>query len=842
MKEKNPEIQNPEIQNPASGMDGGRILTRYIEDELKESYLTYAMSVITNRAIPDVRDGLKPSDRRILYAMNELNLAPNRKHVKCAQVVGAVMGRYHPHGNDAIYGTLVRMAQPFAMRYPMVDGQGNFGTIDGDPPGAMRYTDARLSAIAMEMLVDIDKDTVDFQPNYDDSTMEPMVLPARIPNLLLNGTLGIAVGYMTKIPPHNLNELVDGIILLMENPETTVDDLLTIIEGPDFPTGGMIVGRDGIREAYQTGKGHLRVRARINIERNRNNRESLIIVEIPFQMNKESLLVKMEHLVNSKRITGISDIRDESDRNVRVVVELKRGEIAQVVLNQLYKHTELQNTFNVINLCLVDGQPCVLSLLEMLTYYLEHRRDVIRRRTSFELVRCERRVHILEGYQIALSSIEEVIRIIESSDSAAQAREELGNNFELSDIQANEILSMTLRQLTGMERQRINQEHTDLLVRVEELKAVLENPVLVDSIIKEELLELKAKYGDERRTQIVEDIGDIEIEDLIADEDMVITISHHGYIKRLSIKNYRRQRRGGIGVIGMGTKEEDFVEHLFVASNHQYILFFTDQGKCYWMKVFEIPETGRTSRGRAIVNLLRLQSDENITAFVPVREFREDRYLFMTTRRGVVKRCTLKAFSRPISTGIIAITLAEDDQLIAVHLTEGNQDMALVTHAGTSIRFHETDVRSMGRSAQGVRGIRLAENDWVVGSEVVEDETTLLVVTENGYGKRTAMKEYRVQSRGGKGVIAIKTSIRNGGVIGVKRVVNTDELIVMSSTGMVTRMAVSDIRVIGRNTQGVRIMALRSNETVVDIAKISGESQVSIDDTDDDSEDVDADE
>lgn len=825
----------PSPENTENQERGGRVLTRYIEDELKESYLTYAMSVITNRAIPDVRDGLKPSDRRMLYAMDELNLTPSRKYVKCAQVVGAVMGYYHPHGDSAIYGTLVRMAQPFSMRYPLVDGQGNFGTIDGDPPGAMRYTECRMSAIALEMVEDIDKDTVDFQPNYDDSKQEPTVLPAKLPNLLLNGTLGIAVGYMTKIPPHNLRELVDGIILLMENPGTTIDDLLQVIEGPDFPTGGMIVGRQGIRDAYITGKGHLKLRARINIERNRGNRESLVITEIPFQMNKESLLVKMEDLVNSKKITGISDIRDESDRNVRVVVELKRGEVAQVILNQLYKHTGLQDTFGVINLCLVDKQPRMLSLIEMLNYYLEHRRDVIRRRTAFELSRAERRLHVLEGYQIALSAIEEVIQVIESSDSAASAREELMSVFELSELQANEILSMTLRQLTGMERDRINNEHTDLLVRVEELRAILENAVLVDNIIKEELLELREKYGDDRRTQIVEDLGEIDIEDLIADENVVITISHEGYIKRIPITTYRRQRRGGIGVMGMQTKEEDFVEHLFVASNHQYILFFTDLGKCYWLKVFEIPEATRTSRGRAIVNLLRLQSDENVTAFVPVREFDDTCCLFMTTRQGTVKRCTLSDFSRPYSSGIIAITLQEDDRLMGVHLTEGDQDVVIVTRQGMSIRFAETDVRTMGRSAQGVRGVRLDDNDWVVGAEVIDDDATLLVVTENGYGKRTKMGEYRTQSRGGKGIIAIKTSIRNGGVVGIKRVLNGDEIIVMSSTGMITRMAVSDISVIGRNTQGVRIMALRPDEQVVDIGKINAEDSVQLGAESDDS-------
>ena len=802
--------------------ENSNIITRYIEDELRESYLTYAMSVNTNRAIPDLRDGLKPSTRRILYAMGEMNLTAGRSYDKCAAVVGEVMKNFHPHGDGPIYDTLVGLVQDFGMRYPLIDGQGNFGSIDSDPPGAMRYTECRLMRIADEMLADIHKDTVDFQPNYKESTTEPTVLTARLPNLLVNGTTGIGVGYLTRIPPHNLGEIVDGLILLLENSEATLEDLMAHIPGPDFPTAGLIVGRTGIRDIYAAGRGSVTVRGKAVIERIGGGREHILITEIPYQVKKNQFLQKMYDLVANKTITGISDIRDESDRNMRVIVELKRGEIAQVILNQLYKHTQMQTNYSAIMLCLVDGLPKVLSLKEIMRYYLDHRRAVIRRRTRYDLNLCERRAHILEGYRIGLNNIEDVIEIVQTAESPEDARNLLIENYTLSEVQASEILTMTLRQLTGLERQKINDEYTNLLERIEELRTILDSEFLITNIVKEELLELKTKYADDRRTQIVDAATEFEIEDLIADEEMIVVISHEGYIKRVPITTYRSQHRGGIGVIGMQNKEGDYPEQVFVASAHQYILFFTDRGKCYWMKVFEIPERGRTSAGQAIVNLLRLENNEKVTAFVPVREFDEDRFVFMATEKGVVKKCSLEVFSRPYSAGIIAINLDDGDKLIGAQLTEGDHNILLVTRSGLSIRFNEDEVRSMGRTAAGVRGIRLEEDDFVVGMVAGADEKeTLLIVTENGYGKRTLMADYRLQGRAGKGVIAIKTSTRNGPVVAVKMVSGNDELIIVSSNCMVTRMAVNDIRTIGRNTQGVRLMSLRKEEIVVDVGKIS---------------------
>ncbi len=800
------------------------IVTKFIEEELKESYLTYAMSVNTNRAIPDVRDGLKPSTRRILYAMGEINLTSNRSYDKCAAVVGEVMKNFHPHGDGPIYDTLVGLAQEFAIRYPLVDGQGNFGSIDSDPAGAMRYTECRLAAIADEMLVDIHKNTVDFQPNYKESTTEPMVLPALLPNLLVNGTTGIGVGYLTRIPPHNLGEVVDGLISMLDDPAVTVEKLMEHIPGPDFPTAGIIIGRAGIRNMYTTGKGSITIRGRAVIESNADGREQIIITEIPYQVKKNQLLEKMYALVTDKTITGISDIRDESDRDIRVVIVLKRGEISQVILNQLYKHTQMQTNYGAILLCLVDGLPQVLPLKTLLEHHLAHRRQVIRRRTQFDLDRNEARAHVLEGYRLALNSIEEVIEIVQTAESPQDAHERLMSNFTLSEIQASEILTMTLRQLTGLERQKINDEYANVLEYIEEFRAILESEELVTDIIKNELLVLKEKYSDERRTEMSDDVGEFNIEDLIADEEMAVTISHAGYIKRIPISTYRRQNRGGVGVIGMGTKDGDFLEHTFIATAHQYILFFSDRGKCYWLKVFEIPEGGRTSAGRAVVNLLRLESTEKTTAFVPVRDFDEDRFLFMATQKGIVKKCRLSDFSNPYSAGIIAINLDDADQLIGVHLTEGQDHIIMVTEQGTSIHFSETEVRSMGRTAMGVRGIRLADDDSVIGMVASADEnSSLLVVTANGYGKRTSMKAYRSQARGGKGVIAIKTTARNGNVVATKPVTDGDELIITSSNGMVTRMAVGDIRVIGRNTQGVRLMSLQKNESVVDVGRISDE-------------------
>lgn len=798
------------------------IITRYIEDELKESYLTYAMSVNTNRAIPDVKDGLKPSARRILYAMLQIGLTYNRAHDKSAAVVGEVMKSYHPHGDGPIYGTLVGMAQDFSVRYPLVDGQGNFGSIDADPPAAMRYTEARLTRIAGEMLADINKNTVDFQPNYKDTDTEPVVLPAKLPNLLVNGTTGIGVGYMTKIPPHNLSELIDGILLLLENPDVSVDELIGAIPGPDFPTAGTIVGRDGIRQAYATGSGGVTVRAKANIEREKKGKEKIIITEIPYQVKKSDLLKQIAELVNSKKITGISDIRDESGKDIRVVIELKRGEITQVILNQLYKHTRLQTNFNIAMLCLVEGQLKTLNLKQMLRYYLEHRMDVIRRRTQFDLDKSTRRAHLLKGYQIALRNIDAVIRIIENADSSETARRHLMANFKLSERQADAVLSMTLRRLTGLERKNVNEEHAGLLETIEELKEILASEELIKNLIKNELIELKENYGDERKTGIVDEIGEFNIEDLIADEKMVIPISHEGYIKRIPTSKHRVQRRGGVGMIGMKTKEDDFVEHIFVASNHQYILFFTDEGKCHWLKVFEIPEGSRIARGRAIVNLLQLKSDENITAYMPIVEFDEERYLFMATKHGTVKRCRLDDFSNPYSPGLIAITLRDDDKLIGVETTDGKKEIILSTKFGKAIRFKEKDVSVTGRTAIGVIGIRFDEGDYVVGMDVVRpDSIGLLAVTENGYGKRTTLDEYNVQKRGGKGVINIKTTERNGLVVGTNIVSDDDQLFMMSSDAMVTRMSIGEIRMIGRNTQGVRLMSLRKSEKIVDIAKIS---------------------
>ena len=798
----------------------------YIEDELKKSYLTYAMSVNTNRAIPDVRDGLKPSTRRIIYAMGEINLTSNRPYDKCAAVVGEVMKNYHPHGDGPIYSTLVGLVQEFGMRYPIVDGQGNFGSIDDDPAGAMRYTECRLTKIADEMLADVHRGAVGFQPNYKESTNEPTVLPARLPNLILNGTTGIGVGYLTRIPPHNLNEVVDGILLLLEKPEASVDELMEFIPGPDFPTAGIIVGRAGIRDVYSTGRGSIPVRARAVIERRQDSREQIVITEMPFQVKKNQLLMKMYDLVSSKTITGISDIRDESDSNIRVVIDLKRSEIAQVILNQLFKHTQMQSNFSAIMLCLVEGVPKALNLPQILAYYIEHRREVVRGRTQFDLSKSENRSHVLEGYRTALNNIEEIIEIVQTADSPDSAKNLLIVNYELSEVQASEILTMTLRQLTGLERQKINDEYTDLIALIAELKAVLDSELLVTDIIRQELLELKEKYGDERRTEIAGAVKDFDIEDLIADEEMVVVVSHSGYIKRIPSDTYRQQHRGGKGVIGMGTKDDDYIEHIFVASAHQYILFFTDYGKCYWLKVFEIPEGGRTARGRAIVNLLRIEGDEQVTTFVPIREFDPEKFVFMATENGTVKKCSLEVFSRPYSAGIIAINLVGEDRLVGVQLMEKDYHIVLVTKKGMSIRFSEGDVRSVGRPAQGVRGIRLAEDDKVVGMvTAAEENSTVLVVTENGYGKRTLLDAYRKQSRGGKGVITVKTSKRNGDVVSVKMVKDGDELVIISSSGMVTRMGVSALRKIGRNTQGVRIMSLNVDEVVVDVGQILAENE-----------------
>lgn len=825
------------------------IQERNIENELTASYLTYAMSVNTNRAIPDVRDGLKPSTRRIIYAMGEINLTSNRPYDKCAAVVGEVMKSYHPHGDGPIYGTLVGLAQPFNMRYPLVDSQGNFGSIDDDPPGAMRYTECRLATIAGEMLTDIEKQVVDFQPNYKDSLEEPTVLPGLLPNLLVNGTTGIGVGYLTRIPPHNLSEVVDALLCKLADPDADAEMLMEYIIGPDFPTAGMIVGTSGIKQMYTTGRGSVTIRAKAFIERisgsGGGDREQIVITEIPYQVKKNQLLQRMYDLVVSKTITGIQDIRDESDEEIRVVIPLKRGEIAQVILNQLYKHTQMQTNFSANLLCLVEGLPKVLTLEEILTHYLVHRREVIRRRTQFDLARAERRSHILEGYLLALQNLEAIIELVQTAASPQAAEQELQATYQLSEEQSREILTMTLRQLTGLERQRIHNEYTELLDRIAELRAILASETLVTDIIRTELEMLKEKYGDERRTEITGEVKEFEIEDLIADEEMVVTLSHAGYIKRLPMDTYRKQHRGGVGVRGASTKDGDFLEHIFVATAHQNILFFTDMGKCYTLKVYEIPEARRQSPGRAVVNLLRLAQGENITAYVPVPpkgvDTNEDdatdaAFVFMATQQGIVKKTELARFENTLSSGIIAVKLDEGDKLIGAQVTDGTADAILVTYKGVAIRFSEKEARPLGRNTRGVRGIDLGAEDFVaqmviVNGEASEEEQAtqratrkkgedLLIVTENGYGKRTAVSAYRSQKRGGKGIIAIGKSKRNGAVVAAKRVTGIDELVFISSNGYVTRTAVSDIRRIGRNTQGVRIMALQGEETLVDAAKI----------------------
>ena len=832
------------------------IQERNIENELTTSYLTYAMSVNTNRAIPDVRDGLKPSTRRIIYAMGQINLTANRPYDKCAAVVGEVMKNYHPHGDGPIYGTLVGLAQPFSIRYPLIDPQGNFGSIDDDPPGAMRYTECRLSVIASEMLTDIEKQVVDFQPNYKDSLEEPTVLPGLLPNLLVNGTTGIGVGYLTRIPPHNLTEVVDALLHKLAEPDATSEVLMEHILGPDFPTAGIIVGTTGIQQMYTTGKGSITIRAKAGIERisgRGGDREQIVITEIPYQVKKNQLLQRMYDLVVSKTITGISDIRDESDQEIRIVIPLKRGEIAQVILNQLYKHTQMQTNFSANLLCLVEGLPKVLTLEDILRHYLEHRRDVVRRRTQFELTRAERRNHILEGYLLALQNLEAIIELVQTADSPQAAEAELRETYQLSQQQAREILTMTLRQLTGLERQRIHDEYTDLLDHIAEFRAILADETLVTDIIRTELETLKEKYGDERRTELTGEVKEFEVEDLIADEEMVVTLSHSGYIKRLPMDTYRKQHRGGVGIRGATRKDGDFLEHIFVATAHQNILFFTDLGKCYTLKVHQIPESSRQSAGRAVVNLLRLSKGENITAYVTVPpktlsrksegadagevavdEVGADAFVFMATQGGIVKKTELSSFENTLSSGIIAVNLDDGDKLIGAQVTDGNADVILVTHKGVAIRFSEKDARPLGRNTRGVRGIELGNEDFVAQMVIVQSEAsemkekpaaskkddTLLIVTENGYGKRTAVSAYRSQKRGGKGIIAIGKSARNGAVVAAKRVANADELVLISSNGYVTRTAVGAIRRIGRNTQGVRIMALQADEKLVDAAKI----------------------
>ncbi|MEQ1679823.1 MAG: DNA gyrase subunit A [Nitrospira sp.] len=798
-----------------------------IEDEMKSSYLDYAMSVIVGRALPDVRDGLKPVHRRILFGMNEMGLASNRTYRKSAKIVGEIMGNYHPHGDTAIYDTLVRMAQNFNMRYPLVDGQGNYGSMDGDSAAAMRYTEARMTKLAEEMLADIDKETVDFGPNYDESRQEPLVLPSRVPNLLINGAGGIAVGYATNIPTHNIAEIIDGLLLLLENQDVTIAQLMKKIPGPDFPTAGFIYGMSGIKAAYETGRGLLKLRAKVVVEIDeRTERERLLVTEIPYQVNKVSLIKKIAELVQEDRIKGISDLRDESsDREgVRVVIELKRGEIPLVVLNNLYKHTPLETTFGVIMLALVNNRPEVLNLKQILHHFLDHRREVVVRRTAYELRKAEERAHILEGLKIALDNLDAVIALIRRSQSPDEARAGLMREFGLTEIQASAILDMRLQRLTQLERTKLVEEYQDVLKQIEYLKSILANRELVQTIIKDELTEIREAYKDERRTQIVKEEAEITLEDLIAAEEVIVTISHAGYIKRNAVSLYRAQRRGGKGKIGMGIKEEDFVVNLFTASTHDSLLFFTDAGKVYWLKVHEIPEASRAAKGKALVNLLALSSNEKVTATLPVKEFRDDRYIVMGTKKGIIKKTELSAFSNPRQGGIIALGLESGDKLISVQLTDGQREILLGTRQGLTIRFKEEEVRSMGRTAYGVKGITLEEGNEVIGMETItpDSTTSILTVTEGGYGKRTPVGEYRIQGRGGKGIISVKTTERNGLAVGFLQVRDDDQIMLMAAQGKVLRCKVDDIREIGRNTQGVRILDLDGEgDRVVGVARLA---------------------
>jgi DNA gyrase subunit A len=798
-----------------------------IEDEMRGSYIDYSMSVIVARALPDVRDGLKPVHRRVLYGMQDLGLASNRPYKKSARIVGEVLGKYHPHGDTAVYDTMVRMAQDFSMRYPLVDGQGNFGSVDGDSPAAMRYTEARLSRIAEELLRDLEKNTVEFVPNFDDTLKEPSVLPAMVPNLLVNGSSGIAVGMATNIPPHNLGEVIDGCVALINDPGIANDKLMKYVKAPDFPTGGIIYGYDGVREAYTTGRGRIVVRAKANIETGKNDRQSIIVTEIPYQVNKANLIEKIADMVNDKKLDDISDIRDESDRDgMRVVIELKRDANAQVILNNLYKHTQMETTFGVIMLALVEGRPQVLTLKEMIEKFVAHRNHVIVRRTKFELEEAEKRAHILEGYIIALDNIDAIIKLIKSSKDTPTAQAGLMKKFKLSEIQAKAILDMRLQRLTGLERKKIEDEYKEIIKLIQKLKAILGSKQLQLQIIKEELQEIKKKYGDERRTEIVYKAEEFSIEDMIAEEQVVITISHGGFIKRFPVSGYRRQTRGGRGSTGATTKEDDFIEHMFIASTHDYMLLFSDQGQCYWLKVFEIPEGGRASRGKAIVNLIAKDPNETIASYVGVKNFEDPLYVMMATQQGLIKKVKLSEFSNPRRSGIAAMSLGKGDRLIGVRLTDGSQDIVIGTREGMAIRFHEQEVRFMGRTAAGVRAISLEKGDRAIGAVALRRAgTTILIATELGYGKRSETDEYRVSHRGGKGIITVKTTDKTGRMVAIKEVVEKDDVVVVTSGGIVIRQHASEIRVAGRNTQGVRLIKLDQGDTISDVAVVVPEDE-----------------
>ena len=800
-----------------------RITDLQIEQELQESYLTYAMSTIMDRALPDVRDGLKPSQRRILVAMHDLQLGPRSKHRKCAKIAGDTSGNYHPHGEAVIYPTLVRLAQDWAMRYKLVDGQGNFGSLDGDPPAAQRYTEVRMEPLTMELLNDLDKETVDFTPTYDDSSVEPVVMPARFPNLLVNGSSGIAVGMATNIPPHNLGEIIDALVMVARNPLTTLDEIMEVLPGPDFPTGGLILDDGGIRSAFATGRGILQVRGRASIETiGRTERLRIVITEIPYQVNKARMVEKIADLVREKRIEGIGDLRDESSREgIRVVLDLRKDVIGEVVLNQLYKHTPLQTSFGVNVVAIVDGGPRTLGIRETLDRFLSFRREVLTRRFTFELRKAEDRAHILEGLRIALSNLDEVIRVIRSSGSTEEAQTSLETRFGLSERQARAILDMRLARLTALEREKIDKEYEEVMREIARLREILgSDALLLDEVVKE-LDEIRGKYADERRTEIVRGTSEIVLEDLIQQEDMAITVSHEGYIKRNPLHLYRQQRRGGKGVTGMETREEDFVENLIVASTHDYVLLFTNQGRVFWLKVYQIPEGGRAARGKAVVNLLRLEPGEKVVGFLSTNEFRDDRFVVLATREGKIKKTALSAFSNARTTGVIALGVTEGDEMIAAVLSDGQADVLLATRDGLSIRFREEEVRPMGRTAAGVRGIDLREGDQVVAMELVKEGQTVLSVTQLGYGKRTPVADYPVQGRAGKGVITIKTQGRNGPVVSARLVSDDDEVMLIANTGKVIRTPVAGISEMGRNTQGVRLIDLAESERVVDVARLA---------------------
>lgn len=809
-----------------------------ISTEMRTSFLDYAMSIIVSRALPDVRDGLKPVHRRILFAMSELGMSPDKPHKKSARIVGEVIGKYHPHGDTAVYETMVRMAQDFSLRYMLVDGHGNFGSIDGDMAAAMRYTEARLSKIAMELLRDINRETIDYKPNYDGEENEPVVMPSRFPNLLVNGSSGIAVGMATNIPPHNLREVIEGIQMMIENPDITPLELMQAIKGPDFPTAGFILGREGIRQAYQTGRGSVTMRARTVIEEN-NNKARIIVNELPYQVNKARLVEKIAELVREKKIDGITDLRDESDRNgMRVVIELRRDVNPHVVLNNLFKHTAMQSNFGIIMLALVNGEPRVLNLREMLHYYLKHQQEVIRRRTEFDLRKAEARAHILEGLRIALDHLDQVIALIRASRTTEEAREGLITTFNLSLDQAQAILDMRLQRLTGLEREKIEAEYAELMKKIAELKAILADEKLILAIISEELNEIKEKFGDERRSEITVGEERIEDEDLIPREDVVITITHTGYIKRLPVTTYRNQKRGGRGIVGMDTKDNDFVEHLFVTNTHHYLMFFTNKGKVYRLKAYEIPDLSRTARGTPIINLIQIEQGETINAVIPVESFETEQYLFFATKQGVVKKTPIDDYSNIRKGGLIAINLREDDDLIGVKLTDGNQGIIMGTKLGMSIHFPEQDVRSMGRSATGVKGIHLDSEDTVIDMDVVHEDNSVLIVTTKGFGKRTPVSEYRIQTRGGKGIKTLNVTDKNGPIVGLKVVQNDEDLMIITASGTVIRTSMDGISMMGRNTQGVRLINIREDDEVGTLARVQKNEEQSENEEDGDWEET----